>query len=62
MAWTYACRDFPGMGDCPGVFSTESTDELWRHLELHGELAHGEDPKEWSDAERQQIRDLIHEQ
>jgi hypothetical protein len=59
MAWSYACAEFPGMQNCPGTFRTETEEELWRHLELHGAIAHGEQPENWSDDERRQIRDLI---
>lgn len=59
MPYTYKCADYPGMEDCPGAFTAKTEDELWRHLELHGAVAHDEDPAAWSDQERQQIRDLI---
>lgn len=47
------------MENCPASFTTETEEELWRHIELHGAAAHHEDPAAWSDEERQQIRDLI---
>lgn len=59
MAYSYRCRDYPGMEACPASLTTETEEELWRHLELHGAAAHQEDPAQWSNEERQQIQDLI---
>lgn len=59
MAYSYTCAEYPGMEKCPASFTTDSQDELWKHIELHGVVAHQEDPAAWSDHERQQIRDLI---
>lgn len=47
------------MEKCPGSFTTETQEELWKHLELHAAAAHQEDPEAWSPEERQQIRELI---
>lgn len=44
------------MGDCPGTFRTETEAELCRHVEVHGALAHGEQPENWSKEERRRIR------
>jgi hypothetical protein len=30
-----------------------------KHVELHGKLAHGEDPDQWSPEDRQQVKKLI---
>ena len=60
MAYTYRCSDYPGMQACPASFTTETEDELWQHLELHGAVAHQEDPTQWTTEERQQVKDLIH--
>lgn len=59
MAYLYTCADYPGMDDCPASFTTGTEEELWRHIELHGRSAHGEDPSAWSEQERQQIKGLI---
>ncbi len=59
MAYSYACAEYPGMEKCPGSFTTETQEELWKHLELHAAAAHQEDPEAWSPEERQQIRELI---
>lgn len=59
MAYSYACREFPGMDGCPGSFVTETEDELGQILEVHGRVAHGEDPAAWTPDDRRQIGDLI---
>ena len=59
MPYSYRCADFPGMEACPASFATQSEQELWRHIEVHGSVAHQEDPAKWSSADRQQIKDLI---
>lgn len=61
MAYTYRCTEFPGMEGCPGSFTAATEEELWKHLELHGREAHGENPDDWSEQERRQISDLIRE-
>lgn len=38
MAKTFACSDLGA--DCPGRFTTETEDELWKHFELHVREAH----------------------
>jgi len=43
MPFRYACSDFLGMAPCPGVFITETKDELWQHIEAHAAEPHGED-------------------
>lgn len=58
MSYSYRCAEYPGMEDCPGSFPTETEDELWRHIELHGAF-HQEDPDAWTEEERRQIRELI---
>jgi hypothetical protein len=60
MAYSYRCADYPGMQDCPASFTTETEEELWQHLELHGAAAHQEDPAQWTLEDRQQVQDLIH--
>ncbi len=59
MSYSYRCAEYPGMEGCPGSFTSETEEELWRHIELHGAAAHEEDPDAWSEEERQQIRELI---
>ena len=47
------------MEGCAGFFVADSEQELWKHLELHGREAHGEDPALWSQEEVQTISGLI---
>jgi hypothetical protein len=47
------------MEACPASFATQSEQELWKHIEVHGSVAHQEDPAKWSAADRQQIKELI---
>lgn len=56
---TYACKDYPGMDACPGQFVAETEDELWKLMEVHASVAHGEDPREWSDEDRKYLKTLI---
>ena len=57
--YTYACRDYPEMEACPGEFTTETEDELWKVIELHASVAHGEDPAAWSKEDRSYLATLI---
>ena len=59
MGYSFRCKDYPGIGTCPGSFVAETEDELWRHIELHGKLAHQEDPAAWTREERETIERLI---
>jgi hypothetical protein len=59
MAFSYRCADYPGMEACPASFTAETEAELWKHIELHGATAHGENPEHWSPDDRQQIKKLI---
>ncbi len=59
MVYSYACKEYPGMGACPGRFYAETEDELWKHIELHAVVAHNEDPDAWSPDERAQVEVLI---
>ncbi|THJ08628.1 DUF1059 domain-containing protein [Nocardioides sp.] len=59
MSYTYKCAEFPGMEGCPASLTVATQEELWRHLELHGSLAHSEDPSAWSDDDRRQIQLII---
>ncbi len=56
---SYACKDYPGMDACPGQFVAETEDELWKLMEVHASVAHGEDPREWSDEDRKYLKTLI---
>ncbi|WP_084646767.1 DUF1059 domain-containing protein [Mesorhizobium sp. WSM2561] len=46
MAYSYRCRDYPGNEACPAMFTAETEAEVMKHVELHGAIAHGEDPKQ----------------
>jgi hypothetical protein len=61
MAYRYDCREFPGMEACTGSFTAATRDEVYKHTKLHGRLAHGEDPAEWSDEDRATVQALIRE-
>jgi hypothetical protein len=37
----------------------ETEDEIWKLMELHASIAHGEDPGEWSDADRKYLKTLV---
>jgi hypothetical protein len=59
MAYSYRCRDYPGNVACPATFTAETEAEVMKHVELHGAIAHGEDPKRWSSEDRKQVMKLI---
>ena len=59
MPYTYRCRDYPGMEACPANFTAETASEVMKHVELHAEVAHGEDPKQWSQDDRDKLQKLI---
>lgn len=59
MSYTYRCKYYPGMEDCPAIFTAESASEVMQHVELHAVVAHGEDPKQWSQTDRDQLEKLI---
>jgi hypothetical protein len=56
---SYACRDYPGMEACPAQVTAETEDEVWKLMELHASVAHGEDPAAWSDEDRAYLKTLI---
>ena len=58
-AFSYACKDYPGMEDCPGHFAAETQEELWKLMELHAVVAHGEDPSSWDADTRAYLGTLI---
>ncbi len=55
----YACKDFPGMEACPAHLHAETYDELWKLIELHSSLAHGEDASQWPEEDVAQLKALI---
>ena len=57
--YSYACKEFPGMEECPGQFTAETEDELWKLIELHASIAHGEDPAAWPAEDVTQLKALI---
>jgi hypothetical protein len=59
MTYAYACTEFPGMEGCPGYFVVATEEELWKLMELHARIAHGEDPDAWSSDERRKLQELI---
>jgi predicted small metal-binding protein len=59
MAYTYRCRDFPGMEACPASFTAQSPEEVMKHVELHATQAHGEDPSKWSKDDRAMVDQMI---
>ena len=59
MAYSYACKDYEGMEDCPGKVVAATADEVWKLMELHAVVAHGEDPSTWDDDTRKYVKTLI---
>ena len=57
--FTYACKDYPGMELCPFHVVVETETEVWKQMELHAAIAHGENPDEWNDEDRKYISGLI---
>ena len=47
------------MEECPGQFTAETEDELWKLIELHASIAHGEDPAAWPAEDVTQLKALI---
>ncbi len=58
-AYSYACADCEGMEDCPGKVVAGTEEEVWRLMELHARIAHGEDASEWDDETRAYLKTLI---
>jgi hypothetical protein len=58
-AYSYACKNYPGMEKCPGRFYAETESELWKLIELHASVAHSEDPAAWSTKDRDYLKTLI---
>ena len=59
MAYSYSCKDFPGMESCHASFTAETEPELWKHIEMHAREAHQEDPAKWSAEDRQGVKGII---
>lgn len=59
MAYSYACADYQGMESCPGKVIAATEDEVWKLMELHAKIAHGEDANEWDDETRSYLKTLI---
>ena len=57
--YSYACKDCEGMEACPGKVVAATKDEVWKLMELHAVVAHGEDPSAWSDEDRAVLAKLI---
>jgi hypothetical protein len=57
--YSYACKDYPGMEECPGRFFAETEDEIWKLVGLHASVAHGEDPATWTAEARAFLKTLI---
>ena len=57
--YSYACKDYPGMEACPGLVVAETESEVWQLMELHAKVAHEEDPAQWNDEDRAQLKTLI---
>jgi predicted small metal-binding protein len=58
-AYSYACKDYPGMESCPGRFTAETETEVMKHVELHASVAHGENPAQWSEDDRTYLTTLV---
>ena len=57
--YSYACKDYPGNEKCPGRFYAATEDEIWKLVELHASVAHGEDPAAWTAEDRAYLKTLI---
>lgn len=61
-AFTYACCDCEGMEACPGKVTAATEDEVWKLMELHAVVAHGEDPSSWDKGTREYLGTLIRQE
>ena len=57
--YSYVCSSYPGMEKCPGRFYADSEKEIWKLIELHAAIAHGEDPAAWTAQDRTFLKTLI---
>lgn len=60
--FAYACAEFPGMEACPAHFHTETRKELDEIVRQHAILAHGENPDDWSQEDRDTLASLVREE
>ena len=58
-AYSYACKDYPGMEGCPGKVTAATEEEVVKLMELHAVVAHGEDPSAWTEDDRAYLASLI---
>ena len=58
-AYSYACKDYPGMESCPGKVVAATQNEVIKLMELHAVVAHGENPSAWSDDDRAYLITLV---
>ncbi|MCP5086955.1 MAG: DUF1059 domain-containing protein [Rhodobacteraceae bacterium] len=61
-AYSYACKDCEGMEECPGKVIAATKDEVWKLIELHAAVAHGEDAADWDAETRTYLESLIREE
>lgn len=61
-AYSYACCDCEGMETCPGKVTAATRDEVWKLMELHALIAHGENAADWDDETREYLGSLIKEE
>ena len=47
------------MEDCPAVVTAQTEEEVWKLMELHAAIAHGEDSKNWDEETKTYLRSLI---
>jgi predicted small metal-binding protein len=47
------------MENCPGKVTAATEAEVWKLIETHARIAHGENPADWSDEDRKFIAALI---
>ncbi len=59
IAYSYACKDYPGMEACVGQFTAGTEAEVITLVALHASVAHGEDPAKWSEGDRAYLKTLI---
>ena len=47
------------METCPASVVAQTKDEVWKLIELHAQVAHGENPADWDRETREYIGTLI---
>jgi hypothetical protein len=45
--------------ECPGRFYAETEGEIWKFIELHATIAHGENATAWTAEDRALLKTLI---